>query len=265
MKKSITCLLLLIALVTALPFTAAAADAPLLYDEADLLTAAEEEALLSRLEQLSRTEQMDVAIVIMNSIGGSTPMEYADDYYDYNGFGYGANRDGLVLLISMEYGDWYISTCGKAISVFTDAGIEYMGEHFVPYLSDGEFYNAFNEYADLCDAFIQQAKTGDPYDIHNLPKDPFDAGTSLVIALVIGFLIAKMYTGKLKKQLNTVSKQTRASNYVKEDEMNLTTCTDLFLYRTLDRTERVQESDEGGSSTHRSSSGATHGGRGGKF
>ena len=165
----------------------------------------------------------------------------------------------------MDTSDWYISTCGKAITAFTDAGIDYIGEQIVPYLSDGDYYAAFDKFADLCDEFMTQYETGDPYDTHNLPKGSFDAVMALVVALVAGFIISKIYTGSLKKQLKTAVKQDKASGYVKEGGINVTTSRDFFLYRTVNRTAKENESNRGGSSTHSSSSGTTHGGGGGKF
>jgi uncharacterized protein len=200
----------------------------------------------------------------LETIGDYTAMEYADDFYDYNGYGYGETRDGLILIVVMDTSDWWISTRGEAIRVFTDAGIDYIGEQIVPYMSDGDFYSAFHEFADRCAAFIVQAQSGDPFDTHNLPKEPFQAGMALVIALVIGFIIAKIYTGKLKGQLKTVQTQRAAANYVKNGSMHITNSRDFFLYRHVTRTAR-ETSSGGGSGTHRSSSGATHGGGGGKF
>ena len=160
----------------------------------------------------------------------------------------------------------FVNSC-LHISVFTDAGIEYIGEQIVPYMSDWDFYAAFNEFADQCDLFMAQARTGEAYDSHNLPKDPFAPGASLVIALVIGFIIALIYTGSLKGQLKSVQAQRAAAGYVKNGSLQITNSRDLFLYRHVTKTEKQTESSSGGggSSTHRSSSGTTHGGGGGKF
>lgn len=263
MKKTVLFILLVICLVSVMILPAAAADWPLVCDEADLLTESEEAALLSRLESLSKAVGMDVVVVTVNSTEGLTPMAFADDFYDDMGYGQGANRDGVLLLISMEDNDWWISTCGYAITVFTDAGIEYIGKQVTPHISDGEYAAAFEEFAVQCEAFVAQAKTGDPYDSHNLPKEPFNVLVSIGIALVIGYVIAKFYTGGLKKQLKTVEKQAAAAEYVKKGSLNINNRSDFFLYRTVSKTARP--SSRGGSSTHRSSSGTSHGGGGGKF
>ena len=66
---------------------------------------------------------------------------------------------------------WCISTHGEAIQIFTDAGQEYMTDNFGSYLSDGEYYEGFMKFADLCEEFIIQAQSGEPYDVENLPEE----------------------------------------------------------------------------------------------
>lgn len=263
--KKILWILLAAMVVMSMTLTAAAADQPLVYDGADLLEDWEEADLLELLEDVSREADMDVVVCTVDSTGDASPMAFADDFFDYNGYGQGADRSGLVLLVSMEYSDWWISTRGDAIRAFTDAGIDYMSEQFVPYLSDGYYYLAFEEYANLCGTFAEQAKTGAPYDVGNLPEEPFAPGAALFIAFVIAFVIALIRNGILKSKLKSVRRQTEASVYVRAGSMNVTEARDFFLYRTVSKTAKESSKSSGGSSTHRSSSGASHGGRGGKF
>ena len=236
-----------------------------LMDDADLLTDSEETSLLSQLDNISENQEMDIVVVTTDSLEGYTPQEYADNVFDYCGYGIGDNRDGLLLLVSIEDNDWHISTSGYAITAFTDAGREYMSEQFLPYLSDGEYYKAFSTYADLCDQFITQAKTDEPYDVGNLPKEPFKIWFNVLIALGIGFVFAIIVVLYMKSKLKSVRFQPAASSYVRNGSMNITQSGDFFLYSHLDRRERPKDNDSGGSSTHTSSSGSTHGGGGGKF
>ena len=258
MKKLITMLLaLLITLSFAVPAFAEAM--PRLVDQADLLTDAQEASLLSELDSISNRQGMDVVVVTADTLDGKSPMAYADDFYDYNGYA----EDGILLLVSMENSDWWISTAGYGITAFTDAGIEYLGNRFVPSLSDGDYAGAFEIFADHCDEFITQAKTGDPYDTHNLPKEPFDFLLNLAVSFVIGLVIAAVATAVMKGKLKSVRAQAGASGYVKTGSMNVTHRQDLFLYRDVNRTAKPKDSS--GSSTHTSSSGRSHGGGGGKF
>ena len=236
-----------------------------LMDNADLLTDSEETSLLSQLDNISEKQEMDIVVVTTDNLEGYTPQEYADNVFDYCGYGIGENRDGLLLLVSIEDNDWHISTSGYAITAFTDAGREYMSEQFLPYLSDGEYYKAFSTYADLCDQFITQAKTDEPYDVGNLPKEPFKIWFNVLIALGIGFVFAIIVVLYMKSKLKSVRFQPAASSYVRNGSMNVTQSGDFFLYSHLDRRARPKDNDSGGSSTHTSSSGSTHGGGGGKF
>ena len=43
---------------------------------------------------------MDVVIVTSNDLQGKTPRDYADDYYDYNGYG---NKDWLYISNTIQY------------------------------------------------------------------------------------------------------------------------------------------------------------------
>ena len=236
-----------------------------LVDEADLLDSDEYSAVKDKLDEISERQEFDVVIVTVESIGTKTPRAFADDYYDENGYGFGSDHDGILLLISMEERDWYISTCGYGITAFTDAGIDYIGEELVYWMSDGYYKDAFNTFADLCDKFVTQARTGEPYDGDFMPKEPFEPVITLIICLVIAFVISLIVTGVMKGKLKSVAHQTRAAEYVRPGSMNITCANEFFLYRTMSRVPRPKESSSSGSSTHTSSSGRSHGGGGGKF
>lgn len=238
---------------------------PRMVDDAALLTETEVSDLNAKLDEISERQQLDVAIVTVNSLDGATPQSYADDYFDYNGFGYGDTRDGVILLLSMESRDWYISTSGYGITAFTDAGIDYIGEKIVPYLGDGLYYDAFDMYADYCDDFITQAKNGSPYDVNNPPKESFAFFAALLIALVIGVVVSGIVCLVFAFQLKSVHRESAASNYIKQGSMHVTDSREYFLYSKTDREKKPEPSSSGGSSTHTSSSGSTHGGGGGKF
>ena len=264
-NRIITLLLAVVLCMSAACPVFAAEKLPRLIDSAELLTESQQSELLSTLDEFSERQQADIVVVTVDSIGDKTPMEYADDFYDYNGYGFGENNDGVLLLISMEERDWWISTTGYGITALTDAGIDYISESFLSDLSDGDYLAAFMTYAELCDEFFTQAKTGEPYDVGNLPKEPFDLFMNLLIALAIGLAVAFIVTGIMKGKLKSVHSEYSAGNYVRANSLNLTQNTDLFLYTQTTRREKPKESSSGGSSTHTSSSGTSHGGGGGKF
>lgn len=271
MKKKISVILLIVALCLSTTLPAFAAEAGGFVDEyyrvvdmADLLTDSEEKALIEQLDEISVRQNMDVIVATTNDLEGYSIRDYADLLYEQCKFGYGSSKDGLMLLISMEDRDWYITTCGYGITAFTDAGIDYIGEKIKSDLSDGNYASAFTSYAGLCDEFITQARSGAPYDNGNLPSEPLSL-IWIPVALVIGFVIAKIAVGSMKSKLKTVRSQTTANNYMKNGSLNITESRDMFLYHTVTRTEKPKNNTSSGSSTHSSSSGTTHGGGGGKF
>lgn len=262
MKKRLCGLLctLFLVLVHSMPVLAWN-NTPLLVDEADLLTDSEENALLSRLEEVSRTGQTDIVVVTINSLYGEDVQDYADDFYDDSGYA----EDGVLLLISIDDSEWYIATAGFGITAVTDAGRKYMAEQFVGELSDGAFFDAFIAYADLCDEFIRQARNGEPYDVGNLPKRPFPLVGNLLLSFGIGPMAAFVMTGRMKGELKTVTIQEKAADYVKGGSLKVTRSNELFLYAQTNRQAKEKQASTGGSDTHTSSSGRTHGGGGGKF
>lgn len=240
-------------------------------DWADLLSDDEEQELSDMLDEISERQQLDVLIVTLESLEGEDIVAYADDFYDYNDYGLGEGKDGIIFLLSMEERDWCISTSGYGVTAFTDAGQEYMTDQFVPYLSDGDYAEAFRIFAKQCDDYITQARAGAPYDVDNIPTEPFSPLGALIIALGLGFVISLIVTGFMRLGMHSVYSASAADSYMKKDSLRLTKQRDLFLYRNVTRTEKPKETDNstsgstGGSTTHTSSSGNTHGGSKGKF
>ncbi len=266
MKKKITLLVLAVVLCFTAMIPACAVDGveneySHVIDSAELLTQSEETALNQKLYEISTRQGVDVVVVTTNSLGGKSTSEYADDIYDDSSFGYG--DDGVLLLISMEYSDWYISTCGYGITAFTDSGIAYIGEQIVPYLSGGDFIGAFNTFAQYSDDFITQAKNGSVYNSSNLPKEPLSL-IWIPISLAIGIVLALLVVGSMKSKLKSVSKKKEANSYVKKGSMAVTENFETFLYSNVTKTKKESQNSSS-SSTHTSSSGRTHGGGGGKF
>ena len=150
---------------------------PRLVDKADVLTDEEEKKLLKKLNKISEEEKVDVVVLTVENEAGKDVTAFADDYYDYNNYGFGYKGDGIILVVDYGTRDWAISTKGKGIYIFTDAGQKYISDKFVKYLSDGEAYEGFKTYANLCKKFIEQYRTGAAYDVGNMPKEKSETPT----------------------------------------------------------------------------------------
>ena len=245
----------------------AATDVSRVVDNGELLTDSQEKSLLELADQVSVKLDFDIVIITEAGLGGYTPRDYADDYFDYNGFGLGDNRDGVVLLVSMEERDWYISTSGYGITAFTDWGIDFIGDRIVDNLGAANYYEAFLDYINLTEEFVKESQAGNAYDTNHsyeMPKTLTDYLMNILLGFVIALIITIVVMLYLRMQLRSVANQYSASNYLKKESVNYTKKQDLFMYRNISRTEKPDD-DGGGSSTHTSSSGSSHGGGGGKF
>ena len=236
---------------------------PRLTDEADVLTDAEEAEILERLDGISSDKQVDIVICTVPSVGEFSAMEYADNLFEERFYGMGDDRSCILLMVSMEYSDWHITTVGYGITAVSDVGIDYIGDEITPMMSNGNFADAFLEYASICDRFIDMARSGNPFDADDLPRKPFPVVRNFIICLVIGTIAAWIMTAKKKAQLITVRKQTAAKEYTRDGSLKIDESKDLFLYKTVARSEKSDSSSS--SSTHTTGSGTTVGGGGGKF
>ncbi len=244
----ILCGILLSCLLTLLPV--AASEPPLVVDGADLLSASEEGDLLTELKTLRESYACDVAVITVTSLGGKSAMAYADDYYDDNGYGYGPDDDGILLLIAIEERQWAIFTYGLGQEVLTEAALDRIEDDMVPDLSRGDYAGACRSFASGCEEALQN-------------PSGFSWKTTLLISLVVGIILAFVTVSVMKGQLISVKSRNEANDYVRRDSLNLRNARDIYLYRTVSRVRR--DTDSSGGRTHRSSSGRSHGGRSGSF
>lgn len=257
-RKIISALLVLI-LCVSFAVSVSAASIPdtadgvyFLYDEADLLTASEEAALTRKLADVSQTYQAQLVICTIASMDGGDVDFFLDYLYDSMGFGYGQRHDGVLLLVCMDPREYRILSNGYAGVAIDPYDIEAIGEAIVSDLSDGDYAEAFQEFADRCAYYL------DGY----LYGFPFDFGGNLMICLIIGIVAGLIVAFILKGQLKTVRRQAGARAYVKPGSMQVTVHNDLFLYRNVTRVKRETSSSSGGGSR---SSGSARSRGGGSF
>lgn len=237
-------------------------------DNADLLTQTEENELSEKLQDISDELQFDVVVVTTNSIGSKTATEYADDYFDYNGYGRGSNNDGALFLVDMGDRKWAISTSGYGIEAIVDSALDDMEEEIVPYLKSGDYDGAFNEFADLTYDIVNDAKNGKSYSnsTTSTTKNHKNIGTNLIVAFSIGAGISLIIILVYRSKLKSVKFQKEAKEYIVPGSFNLRRSDDVFLYFNITKVPipKNNDSDDSGS-FHSSSSGSSHGGSSGSF
>ena len=236
MKRKIISALLVLILCLALPFGASAAGEQLVFDEADLLTASEELALEQRLTEISQAYQAQVLVCTIPYLEGGDVDSYVDIVYDSNNFGYGENRDGVLLLVCMDPRQYRILSNGYAGVAIDAPDIEYIGDVIVSDLSDGCYADAFHTFANECEYYLNSYINGEPYD----------TGFWLIVSLVVGVVVALIALLVMWCKLKSVHRQNQAANYLKAGSMKVTLQEDIYLYRTVTRTKRETERSSGG-------------------
>ncbi len=218
-----------------------------LYDKADLLTDGEEAVLTGKLQSISSTYQAQIVVCTIASMDGADIDRYLEYLYDTMGFGYGENHDGVLLLVCMDPREYRILSNGFAGVAIDGDDIDAMGDAFVSDLSDGSYAAAFTKFADQCVYYLDGHLNGFPFNI----------GKNLAISLVIGIAVGLIVAFILKAQLKSVHKQSQANAYVKQNSMNLTHQSDIYLYRTVSRTKKSSSSSSSGGGSSRSTGGGS--------
>ena len=259
MKKMFSCMLLLLISMTVLLPVYAAFENPPIIDDAGYLMQSELAKLSEELEQIREKYNFEVAIYTESEMSGNTAEEAADDIYDYNGYGAGENDDGILLYICRGTREYHFTTHGKGLKYFNKNGLVYLESKVLPHLADDNYYKAFEVYIKTADELLKMASDGEPYNDKQY-STKYIIGV-IVICLVTPLLIAFWMMKKKLKKMKTAVENDYAANYMKPGSMKLNMSRDLFLYSRITKTEKPK----GDSGTHTSSSGRTHGGRGGGF
>lgn len=243
-------------------------------DEANVISDSALNELNTLADSISEQYMCDVCAVFVNSTDGKDAQAFADDYYDYNGLGYGAGKDGIILAVDVVGRKYAISTYGYGITAFTDYGQQYMDSRYIDALRQSDWATAAKNYISVCGELLNTAMNSRPYDNYYDSNKTQNTGLNIKsligINLVIGFLISCISVGAMKKRHKSVEKQYSACDYVRQGSFKLSYSNERFLRSSVSKTPRPQPQSRsggsgGGSSVHISSSGASHGGHSGSF
>ncbi|MGM9988927.1 MAG: TPM domain-containing protein [Bacillaceae bacterium] len=232
------------------------------YDQANLFSTSEIQQLENTIASITQTYNMDVGVVTTNNVDGKSSRDYADDFYDYNGFGVGPDFDGLLLLINMEDREVYISTSGVAIDYFTDARIDNMLDNVYKDLGDGKYFVASSTFLNDVQDYIQAGIPDGQHRIEELTTK--DIITRIIISIVVGLAIAMLVCFIIYRRYKN-PKAFVAENYLDRNSLQITAQKDEFIRTYTTKTKIEKPKDNGGSTTHTSSSGRSHGGGGRGF
>lgn len=229
------------------------------FDYADVLTDEEEENLRTLIAETEPEIGCDIVLVTIEDSSLASDyamMNYADDFYDNNKYGWDEPwGDGALYLDnwgrdSYGYAYSWFSTCGRVESRYSSAMIDDLVDDVCSDVND-------NPYA----AYVKYVKTlkRDMSSNMDLQLPWFFAPVAGLIAAAV-FIMVNLPTkaGKV-----TTGKQT----YVKREDVKLLHQEDTFLSKNVTHVKISSSSGGsggGGGGHHTSSGGHSHGGGGGR-
>ena len=223
------------------------------YDEAGLLEAEELVSLDEEAAAISEKYGYGIYTIIVSDYqkySTSDVFTTATEMYHGLGLGGGENREGILLMLSMEDRDYATFFYGENVEyAFDEYGQIQLEDQFLDDFAEDDWYNGFEDYLETCDEFLGLAAAGKPVRESHAPVYVAVIGVSIVVA----FLVTK----GLEMTMKSVKKGGSAASYVADGGLHL----------TVSNRRKIESSSKrsGSGSGSRSHSGGGGSGRSGKF
>lgn len=227
-------------------------------DDSGLLEDYEWESLEELYAQYEQTHGFTPAVATTDSFGGLSAEDFAGACYDIQDY----PEDGMLFLVSLEEGQWYIVTNGACQRRISDSQIDGLGEVLVDKIRDADYYGAFLKFPELAGELFLAGEYLDTPDISGdsveevQPVKTKNYGKTIAISMAVGVAIGLIAVGIMLLQMRNVRPKTDAQEYVRPGSMHLHYSRDIFLYSNVVRTPKPKSN---------SSSGGSRGGSGGKI
>lgn len=271
--------------------TGAVSGQPRVFDQAGLFSETEIIQLEEKIAQCRKSTKMDVVIVSAYADGERSAEEYADDYYDYGGFGAGKKASGVLLLYYMDGpgepgGECYISTAGTMINMLTDERIESILDDVYGDLGNRDFAGAAEHFLEDVKAYVKEGVESGQYtydrDTGEIVRYHSIRLYEVAIAMVIAGILAGSVCLDIKKRYAMKQSSREVSNslqaYRADCAFHFSVAGDKMVNKYVRSVPipRNTSSGSGGrghsgsssagrSTIHTSSSGRSHGGGGRRF
>ena len=253
MKRLISILVavFLLALLV-IPVSGAETPEACVYDGEMLLTDEEYWTLEDYAQEISDLRQCAVYFVSVEDYrdyGDGDIFNVARQIFLDNDFGMGEEKDGVMLLLSMEDRDYSLIVHGFGETALTDYGREYICEHFLDDFADDDWFHGVYDYLSYTDDLLSQAREGKIYDRYNWITGGVLWVWSLILGVVISLIVCTIQRAMMRKK---VHEQTGALGYVQGD-VHITRKRDVYSHTTEVR-RKIEKKDSGSSGSHSHSS-----------
>lgn len=287
--KKILSLVLTIFLLLSITILANAQEPPFVLDEANLLEDYQIQELTDILKSTSDELQFGIYIVTKEDIDDDIE-SYTDDFYDYNGYGYGENKDGVMLLLNMNERELHVTTTGDDYIYTLQDYVNEMIDSFIDNLGNDDYYQGFLSFIKYTSQLVEDIQNGeiitaqiedtnnwnedenfyfddDYYDYNYYPYQSRNLSTTVFIIILLSIVFSLLTCLYLKSKNKSVRFSKNADRYENPESFNITYHSDRFMYRTINKTAKADDNNHhsggghsGGGGIHVGSSGTSHGG-----
>lgn len=224
MKKWIT-LFLMLAVMLCLSTGALAAEDYIINESSapmeDFFSAEELEELNARAAAIWENEGVAPYFVLVDDTQGMTTGDYSEWYYLEHDF---IPVDAIVMIANIENWETKVYADGEiCLDILVVDDLDNMKAAY----DDSETYaGGVRGYLSVVEKCLG-----------------FDPAGALLLAAIVGIVIALVVVLILRGQLKSVRSQRGAADYTRPGSMQLTSSYEHFLYRTVDRTAKATDND----------------------
>ena len=225
-----------------------------IYDNADVLTAEEEQQLEDLASTLSAERNTAFIIVTVNGTDGRSIEQYMGDFYDEQAPGYDKPHGNTAMLtIDLQERDVNLSGYKLAEKYLDADRLTTIREDITPDLSDGYYYDAFS-------SFLYKAHEYMGYPPGEINPDSFffqwwfQLAVSLVVAGIVVLIMISRSGGVV-----TVD----GSTYIDQDHSGVVKRRDNYVRTTVTKQKKPDDSNSSGGGT--TSGGHSYSSSSGKF
>lgn len=205
------------------------------YDEAGLLDDREAAELEKLATELGAQWETDFLILTTNDTGGRTIEEYMGDFYDEKIEEQGLSKwNATILALDMGSRNLYLAGFYKAKVYIDDARVDRILDQITPKISDGNYYEAFQEYIELAEQYMDS----EPANIL------MQWWLQIIISLVVGGVIVGAMAYQSGGRI-TVNNHT----YMDAKNSRVLRQKDDYVRTTVTKVRKPKQNNHGGGTT----------------
>ncbi len=243
-------------------------------DFADLLTEEEEESLEQQLDTLSETYLTDFVALTVEDTNGYDTATYAENFIDYNAYGFGEGYDSVQIMVDMQHREIWITGTGLGQFYITSSRANDIYEDISYLATGGDYAKMFMQgFHEIEQYFKNHDISTSKVSFYSLDLNTrrmlehqgrafsmklFYWLTHALISVFLAFAITGIWC--------IVDNSTYGAEAVSEDfrkNKKILHQRDQFINTTTTKTSRASSSGGGGG--HYGGSGRSHSGGGGHF